>query len=55
MPYLHPTICRVESDQASILGFAAGTPLLTPDGVKRIEELQPSDVIQTKKKKGQRE
>jgi hypothetical protein len=30
-----------------ILGIAAGTPLLTPEGHKPIEELRPGDVIQT--------
>ena len=29
-----------------ILGFAAGTPLLTADGPKRIEDLKPGDMIQ---------
>jgi len=28
------------------IGFAAGTPLLTADGLKRIEELKPGDLIQ---------
>jgi hypothetical protein len=30
-----------------ILGFVAGTPLLTPDGLKRIEDIKPGDLIQT--------
>jgi intein/homing endonuclease len=30
-----------------ILGFAAGTPLLTADGPKRIEDIKPGDLIQT--------
>ena len=29
-----------------IIGFAAGTPLLTPDGLKRIEDIKPGDMIQ---------
>jgi hypothetical protein len=29
-----------------ISGFAAGTPLLTPDGLKRIEDIKPGDMIQ---------
>lgn len=29
-----------------ILGFAAGTPLLTPNGPKRIEDIKPGDIIQ---------
>jgi hypothetical protein len=31
----------------TLLGFAAGTPILTPDGLKRIEDIKPGDVIQT--------
>jgi hypothetical protein len=30
-----------------VLGFVAGTPLLTPSGHKRIEDLKPGDLIQT--------
>jgi hypothetical protein len=30
-----------------ILGFVAGTPLLTPEGVKRIEDIKPGDIIQS--------
>ncbi len=30
-----------------ILGFVAGTPLLTPEGFKRIENIKPGDLIQT--------
>lgn len=30
-----------------ILGFATGTPLLTPEGHKSIEQLRPGDLIQT--------
>ena len=29
-----------------IVGFAAGTPLLTADGLKRIEDIKPGDMIQ---------
>lgn len=29
-----------------ILGFVAGTPLLTADGLKRIEDIKPGDMIQ---------
>lgn len=29
-----------------ILGVAAGTPLLTPNGLKCIEDIKPGDVIQ---------
>jgi hypothetical protein len=28
-----------QPDRRPILGFAAGTPLLTPDGLKRIEDI----------------
>jgi hypothetical protein len=31
-----------------IIGFVAGTPLLTPEGVKPIEELRPGDLIETR-------
>jgi hypothetical protein len=30
-----------------ILGFVAGTPLLTPSGHKPIEDIKPGDMIQT--------
>jgi hypothetical protein len=30
-----------------VIGFMAGTPLLTPEGFKRIEDIKPGDVIQT--------
>ena len=30
-----------------IVGFVAGTPLLTREGFKRIEELRPGDFIQS--------
>jgi hypothetical protein len=30
-----------------ILGFVAGTPILTADGPKRIEDIKPGDLIQT--------
>lgn len=30
-----------------IIGFVAGTPLLTADGFKSIEEAKPGDIIQT--------
>jgi hypothetical protein len=29
-----------------IIGFAAGTPSLTADGLKRIEDLKPGDSVQ---------
>lgn len=29
----------------SIIGFAAGTPLVTPEGYKPIEELRPGELI----------
>ena len=29
-----------------IVGFVAGTPLLTADGFKAIEDIKPGDVIQ---------
>lgn len=29
-----------------IIGFAAGTPILTADGPKRIEDIKPGDMIQ---------
>lgn len=28
------------------VGFVAGTPLLTPDGFKSIEDIKPGDTIQ---------
>jgi hypothetical protein len=31
-----------------ILGFAAGTPLLTADGLKRIEDIKPGDSLQAR-------
>jgi hypothetical protein len=36
-----------------ILGFVAGTPLLTPEGHKPIDELKPGDLIQTQPDDGQ--
>ncbi len=30
-----------------VVGFVAGTPLLTPEGFKRMEDIKPGDVIQT--------
>jgi hypothetical protein len=34
-------------------GFAAGTPLLTPDGIKPIEDIKPGDIIQVQPDDGQ--
>jgi hypothetical protein len=36
-----------------IIGFAAGTPLLTPDGIKAIEDIKPGDIIQVQPDDGQ--
>ena len=36
-----------------ILGFVAGTPLLTADGPKRIEDIKPGDMIQGQPDDGQ--
>ncbi len=36
-----------------IIGFVAGTPLLTPAGHKPVEELRPGDFIQTQPGDGQ--
>lgn len=30
-----------------VIGFAAGTPILTPEGSKPIEDIRPGDLIQT--------
>lgn len=35
------------------LGFAAGTPILTADGPKRIEDIKPGDMIQVQPDDGQ--
>jgi hypothetical protein len=32
--------------EPSIIGFVAGTPLLTADGFKAIEDIKPGDTIQ---------
>lgn len=31
-----------------IIGFAAGTPLLTANGLERIESIKPGDMIQVR-------
>lgn len=31
-----------------IIGFAAGTPVLTPEGYKPIEDIKPGDFLQTR-------
>jgi hypothetical protein len=39
---------RPDRPNRPILGFVAGTPLLTPSGRKPIDQLRPGDLIQTR-------
>jgi hypothetical protein len=42
-----PTMPDQPRPNFPVIGFVGGTPLLTPSGVKRIEDIKPGDVIQT--------
>jgi hypothetical protein len=35
-----------QPNRRPIIGFVAGTPILTADGLKRIEDIKPGDMLQ---------